>query len=162
LAIEGFAGVTATDTSVAAVTVSVAALLLTPPIAAVILVMPTVNVVAKPALPIDATPVTDELHVAVLVRFVVLESVYVPVAVNWSVKPLAIEGLAGTTAIDTSVAAVTVSAAALLVREPNVAVIFVAPTVSAAAKPEPLMLATAGAEELHVAALVKSVVLESV
>jgi hypothetical protein len=44
----------------------------------------------------------------VLVKFCVELSEKVPVAVNCSVAPFAIEGFAGVTAIDTSVAAVTV------------------------------------------------------
>jgi hypothetical protein len=65
--------------------------------------------VASPAVLIVATAAVEELHVAVLVRFCVLASVYVPVAVNCWVLPLAIDGFAGVTAIDTSVAAVTVN-----------------------------------------------------
>jgi hypothetical protein len=70
---------------------------------------PRATAVASPAVLIVATLAAEELHVAVLVRFCVLASVYVPVAVNCCVLPLAIEGVAGVTAIDTSVAAVTVS-----------------------------------------------------
>jgi hypothetical protein len=72
-------------------------------------VVPRPTAVASPAVLIVATVAAEELHVAVLVRFCVLASVYVPVAVNCCVLPLVIEGLAGVTAIDTSVAAVTVS-----------------------------------------------------
>ena len=36
------------------------------------------------------------------VRFCVLLSVYVPVAVNWRVAPFVIEGLTGVTAIDST------------------------------------------------------------
>jgi hypothetical protein len=72
-------------------------------------VVPRPTAVASPAVLIVATVAAEELHVAVLVRFCVLASVYVPVAVNCCVLPLAIEGVAGVTAIDTNVAAVTVS-----------------------------------------------------
>ena len=58
---------------------------------------------------IVATVVVNELQVTELVRFWVLVSLNVPVAVNCCVVPLGIEGLAGVTAMDTSVAAVTVS-----------------------------------------------------
>ena len=58
---------------------------------------------------IVATVVVNELQVTELVRFWVLVSLNVPVAVNCCVVPLGIEGLAGLTAMDTSVAAVTVS-----------------------------------------------------
>jgi hypothetical protein len=73
----------------------------------VVVQMPTA--LAKPAVLIVATPVAEELQVAVLLRFCVLPSLYVPVAVNCWVLPLAIDGFIGVTAIDTSVAAATVS-----------------------------------------------------
>ena len=49
-----------------------------------------------------------ELHVTEPVKFCVELSEKVPVAVNCSFVPLAIEGFAGVTAIDTSEGAVTV------------------------------------------------------
>ena len=58
---------------------------------------------------IVAAVVFDEAQVTEDVMFCVLLSEYVPVAVNCCVVPLGIEGLAGLTAMDTSVAAVTVS-----------------------------------------------------
>jgi hypothetical protein len=64
--------------------------------------------VANPPTVIVATDAVTELHVAPLVKFCVELSEKVPVAVNCSVAPLPIEGFAGVTAIDTSVAAVTV------------------------------------------------------
>ena len=70
---------------------------------------PVPKALARPAVLIVATVAAEELHVAVLLRFCVVPSVYVPVAVNCCVPPLAIDGFAGVTAIDTSVAAVTVS-----------------------------------------------------
>jgi hypothetical protein len=75
LATVGFAGVTAIDTSVGAVTVSVATLLVMPAIAAVIFVAPVASVVANPELLMVATPVADELQVAVADRLAVLASV---------------------------------------------------------------------------------------
>jgi len=65
--------------------------------------------VARPALLIVATVVDEEFHVAVLLRFCVVPSLKVPVAVNCSVFPMAIDGFAGVTAMDASVAGVTVS-----------------------------------------------------
>ena len=85
-----------------------------------------------------------------------------PVAVNCCVSPWAIEGLAGVTAIDTSVAAVTVSVAAGLVMPPEAAVMFVEPTARVVANPELLIVATVVVAELHVAVLVRFAVLESV
>ena len=70
---------------------------------------PRPTAVARPAVLIVAMVAAEELQVAVLLRFCVVPSVYVPVAVNCCVPPLAIDGFADVTAIDTSVAAVTVS-----------------------------------------------------
>jgi hypothetical protein len=106
-AIEGFAGVTAIDTSVAAVTVRVVEPVM-PTETALIWLVPTPTAVAKPAAVIVATVVVTELQVAVPVKFCVELSEKVPVAVNCCFVPFAIEGFAGVTAIDTSVAAVTV------------------------------------------------------
>ena len=71
---DGFAGVTAIDTSTAAVTVSWV-VPLTLPTAAWIVVGPCPTVVAAPVALIVATVVADELHVAVPVKSVVLLSV---------------------------------------------------------------------------------------
>ena len=72
------------------------------------MLVPAATPVANPPAVIVATVVVTELQVAVLVKFCVELSEKVPVAVNCSVAPFAIEGFAGVTAIDTSVAAVTV------------------------------------------------------
>jgi hypothetical protein len=106
-AIEGFAGVTAIDTNVAAVTVKVVDPVM-PPETALITLVPVATPVANPPAVIVATVVIAELQVAVPVKFCVELSEKVPVAVNCSVAPSPIEGFAGVTAIDTSVAAVTV------------------------------------------------------
>ena len=109
-AIEGFIGVTAIDTSVGAVAVTVSSVVpSTAPEAASILLVPVATPVANPPAVIVTTPVDCELQVTELVKFCVELSEKVPVAVNCSVLPFAIEGLAGVTAIDTSVAEVTVS-----------------------------------------------------
>ena len=76
--------------------------------------------VAKPVVLIVATVEEEEFHVAVLVRFWVVPSLKVPVAVNCWVFPMAIEGFAGVTAMDASVAGVTVSVV-LPETEPEVA-----------------------------------------
>ena len=74
-----------------------------------IVVLPVATPAARPALVIVATAVFAEAHVAELVRFWVLASLYVPVAVNCCVAPTAIEALAGVTATDTKAGAVTVN-----------------------------------------------------
>ena len=79
---EAFAGVTATDTSVEAVTVSVVLPEIEPVVARMV-VDPVLTAVAKPAALIVATVAAEELHVAVLVRFCVVPSANVPVAVNF-------------------------------------------------------------------------------
>jgi hypothetical protein len=75
---------------------------------------------------------------------------------------LAIAALAGVTAIDTSVAGVTVSVAVSLVTPPEDAVMFAEPTVKAAANPLPLIVATLVADEFHVAEPLRFAVVESV
>ena len=103
-------GVTAMETSVAVteLTVIVVEPLIVPDVALIVAV-PAPALVAKPPDAIVATEALDELHTAVLVRFCVVPSLNVPVAVNCCVAPSAIEGFAGVTAIDCSVAAVTVN-----------------------------------------------------
>ena len=77
-----------------------------------------------------------------MVRSWVELSVYVPVAVNCCVVPRAMLGVAGVTAIDTKVAAVTVSTTDGELIEPRVAVILLVPALSADASPAELMIAT--------------------
>jgi hypothetical protein len=161
-AIDGLAGVTAIDTSVAAVTVNVSGGLVTPLNAAVICDVPTPAPVARPAEEIVATEVVADTQVAWLVRSCVLVSEYVPVAVNCFVVPLAIDGLAGVTAIDTSVAAVTVNVSGGLVTPPNAAVICEMPVATPLARPPAVIVATLVVADTHVAWLVRFCVLLSV
>ena len=79
------------------------------------------------ALLIVATDVAAEAQVTLVVRSWVELSVYVPVAVNCCVVPRAMLGVAGVTAIDTKVAAVTVSTTDGELIEPRVAVILLVP-----------------------------------
>jgi hypothetical protein len=117
LVIEGFAGVTTIDTSVAGVTVSRVEPLMLPTVAEIVEV-PAPTAVAKPVTLIVATVPVPDAHTALVSTCVEL-SLNVPVAVNCCVAPLVIEGFAGVTAIDTSVAGVTVSVAARLVTAPT-------------------------------------------
>jgi hypothetical protein len=66
-----------------------------------IVVLPTARPVAKPAVVIVATEVLVEVQATEVVRFCVLSSLYVPVAVNCCPVPAGMEGLAGVTEIDT-------------------------------------------------------------
>jgi hypothetical protein len=151
----GFAGLIAIACSVASVTVSVAELLVTVPDVALIVALPTPAPVASPVALIVATVVADELHVAVFVRFCVLPSLYVPVAVNCCVAPFAIEGAAGVTAIDCSVAAVPVSVAVFEVTPFIVAVTLVEPMPVTVARPVAAIVAAAVFDEVQVTCVVR-------
>jgi hypothetical protein len=73
LATVGFVGVTAIETSVAAVTVSTVEPTTDPDVALIVLV-PAPTAVASPPAPIVAVPVVPEAHVTALVRFCVVLS----------------------------------------------------------------------------------------
>jgi hypothetical protein len=90
--------------------------------------------VAKPPAVIVATPVVCEVHVTELVKFCVELSENVPAAVNCSVLPFTIDGFAGVTAMDTSVAEVTVSTVDPLTL-PEIAMIVLDPAAFAVAIP---------------------------
>ena len=79
---------------------------LTAPRVALIELVPTPMPVAKPPVLMDATEGVAEAQVTLPVRFCVLLSLYVPVAVNCCVFPPKIVGFAGVTAIDCKVGAV--------------------------------------------------------
>ena len=70
------------DCSVGAVTVSVTEFEVIPLWEAVMVVEPVVTAVARPLAPILATAGFDEIQVAELVRFCVVPSLNVPLAVN--------------------------------------------------------------------------------
>jgi hypothetical protein len=139
LAIDGFAGVTAIDCSVAAVTVRVVEPLIAPDVALIVEV-PTPAPVARPAALIVAVVVVPEFQVTVDVKFCVVPSLNVPVAVNCCVAPLAIDGFTGVTAIDCNVAAVTVSKVEPLIGD-DVAVIVEVPRPAPVARPAALIVA---------------------
>jgi len=147
-ATDGFAGVTAIDDRVAAVTVSVVDPT-TAPLVALIVDVPTFTAVAKPAALIVAFAGVPDAHVTLLVKFCVELSLNVPVAVNCCVFPAATDGFAGVTAIDDSVAAVTVSVVDPTTA-PLVALIVDVPTFTAVAKPAALIVAFAGVPDDHV------------
>ena len=93
-----FAGVTVIDIRLAPVTVS-EAVPLTEPLVAVIVVVPRVRLVATPFVSTEATELDDEDHVTE-VNGCVLPSSKLPVALNCSVVPSAIDGFAGVRAIE--------------------------------------------------------------
>ena len=88
-----------------AFTVSVSGGLVTVPEVAVTLVEPGPTALASPLAAMVATPLVAEAQVTLLVIFWVLLSLYVPVAVSWSVPPTTTEDAAAVTAIDVSVGA---------------------------------------------------------
>ena len=79
---EVFAAVMVMELSVAAVTFSASTFEATLPCPALIFADPTALPVASPAALMLAPAVFEELHVTELVRFCVLPSLKVPVAVN--------------------------------------------------------------------------------
>ena len=110
---------------------------------------------------IEATVADVELHVAVDERFCVLPSVKVPVAVNCCVFPMKREPVAGVTAMDTKAGAVTVRVVEP-VKPPELAEIVLVPCARLVARPPALTVATVGADEVQVGAVVKLFVVPSV
>jgi len=147
-AIERFGAVTAIETSAAGVTVRFADPL-TAPDTALILLVPTPAAVTNPPAVIVATPMACELQVTRVVRFCVELSVYVPVAVNCSDVPFAIERFGAVTAIETSAAGVTVRFADPLTA-PDTALILLVPTPAAVTNPPAVIVATPAVCELQV------------
>ena len=88
------------DTNAGGVTVRPVEPTIEPEVACIV-VLPAATPVARPAAVIVATAVLVEVQATDPVRFCVLLSLYVPVAMNCCVAPLAIEAFAGVTAIDT-------------------------------------------------------------
>src|SRR5580765_4337287 len=139
------------------------------PEVALIVVVPVATPVARPWVPlvllIVATPVSDEAHVTDVVRFWVLPSLKVPVAVNCWVPLMPIEGFGGVTANDCNVGGgVTVSTVEPVI-VPEVALIVVVPAATPVARPwVPLVLlivATPVSDEAHVTDVVRFWVLPS-
>ena len=124
-ATDAVPGVTAIEANTAAVTVSVAEPWIVPDVA-VIVAVPFPTLVASPPRLTVAIVAADEVQVAVLVKFCVLLSLYVPVAVNCCVYPAATDAVPGVTAIEANTGAVTVNVVEPWI-VPEVAVIVVAP-----------------------------------
>jgi len=98
----GLAGVTEMEDRVAEVTVRVVLPVILAEVA-VMVVVPAATAVARPLLLTVATDVLDELQVTCGVISWLVPSEYVPVAVNCWLTPLGTLGLAGATAMETSV-----------------------------------------------------------
>lgn len=168
MAIVGLAGVTEMETSAAPVTLSTVDPEMFPKVA-VIVVFPMPSEVAIPLEPVEllivATDVPDD-HVTDVVRFCVLLSEKMPVAVNCCLVPTAILGLVGVTEMDTRVAGVTVRMVeAYMFPDTDEAVMLVVPTAAAVALPSDpgtlLIAATEVEEELHMTDAVISCLLLS-
>ncbi len=151
MANDALAGVTAMETSTACPTLSVAVPLIKPDVA-VIMAVPTPSPLATPPLAMLAT-VEDEVQVTELVRSCALPSLYVPVAANCWLVPLAIDALPGLTDNDTNTGAVTAKLAEPVI-VPEVAVIVVLPGITLVASPL-LTVAIVAAEDVQVAVLVR-------
>jgi hypothetical protein len=122
-------------------------------VAEIVVDCPAVAPVARPAALIVAAAVLDEAHVAEVVRSCVEPSLNLPVPVNCWAWPGATEGSTGVTAIETSVAAVTLRPA-----EPEMLPCFAEivadwPAVTPFARPAESTVATAFDED-HVTELV--------
>ena len=147
--------VTAMETSVALLTVSIAVAEVEPVAVAPVAVMVTVPAATPIAVPcvgvvllIVAFVLSDELHVTLLVTFFTLPSVKVPIAVKEVavVAAICIEG--GLTTNDTNVTGTVKTVDPLIPPEP--AEMVVVPLATLVANPPVLMVAVAGVDELHV------------
>jgi hypothetical protein len=160
---DGLDGFTLIETSAAVLTIKIVETEMEPEVAE-ILEFPVATLVARPWLPAALLMVAmepfDEFHCTEPVMSCVLPSVKVPVALNCSVVPRGMVGIAGVMARETNVAGVTVR-----VDEPAmlaaVAVMVVCPVEALVATPLTLTFATDGSEELQIADAVRSRVLPS-
>src|SRR5260370_295595 len=158
---DALAGVTVIDVSAAAVTVSEAVPAMAPEVAVRVTGPPAFTPVATPLALTVAIVLSDEVHVAVLVRFCVVPSEKCPVALNGAVFPTATDVLAGATVIDVSAAAVTVSEA-VPAMAPEVAVRVTGPSAfTPVATPVALIVAMVVSDDVHVAVLVRFCVVPS-
>jgi hypothetical protein len=126
----------------------------------VIVAVPALTPVTRPEALTVATAVLDEDHVTCEPTSLVVLSENVPVAVSCRVVPAANDGFVGVTAIDASVAAVTVRVAEPLTFS-IVAVIVAMPTATLEALPDASTVATALSDDDHVAVAVTSFVVLS-
>jgi hypothetical protein len=104
--------------------------------------------VAMPDALMVAMPAEEELHVTEDVMSCVVPSLIEPVAVNCCLVPSGIDGLAGATVMETTVAAVIVRSVEPAI-EPEVAVILAEPIAAAVAMPDALIVARLAEDELH-------------
>ena len=122
------------------------------------LLEPRAAPVAKPPAAMFTTAEFELVHVAVLVRFCVLPSLNVPVAVNCTLVPFAIEELLALIVMDCRVMPLTVRAMAFDVIPLSVAVMLEVPAATPVARAPALIAATDVLEEFHVTERVTSLV----
>jgi len=146
--ILGFTGLIAIETNFVVETVRVVDPL-TVPDTALIVVLPAATLLTMPCALMPATAAEDEVQSTDALMSWVLESLNVPMAANCLVVPTAMLEFAGVTAIETSVAAVTLSEAVPLT-DPDVAVMVVVPLATPVALPFTSTVATEVVDELHV------------
>jgi hypothetical protein len=128
---------------------------LTAPTVAVTTTVPGATAVPAPPFATEKTPASLEIHVAVVVTSATEPSEYVAVARSASVTPAPTTGDVGVTAIETSVAGVTVSVA-VPATPASAARMVVVPGPTPRARPVAEMVATAVLVELHVTEVVTS------
>jgi hypothetical protein len=126
----------------------------TPPRVALIVDVPELSALAKPAEFMVAIAGVLDVQTTVAAMFCMLPSLYVPVAENCCVVPATIEVFVGAIAIDCNVAAVTVSTVEPLIDD-DAAVIVEVPTPAPLASPEALIVVIEVVPELHVTVLVR-------
>lgn len=128
---------------------------------AVILEVPGASPVANPAVLTVATFAVAEFHVTWLVMSPVLPSVYVAIAVNCAVNATVMFVDVSVSAIDWSVATVTVRPKVFDVTPFRVALTFEVPMPAPIARPLAAIATTVGEAEFHVTWLVRFTVLAS-
>jgi len=125
-AIEGVPGVTARDAKFAAFTVNCVVPLMEPE-TAMIVTVPSFKPVARPLTVMDAIVGAEEVQATVFVMSWLVPSLNVPVAVYCCCTPSGMVIMSGVTAMEVSVALVTVNVAVFDVTVPEVAVIIDVP-----------------------------------
>src|SRR5258708_27443810 len=118
------------------------------PLVALIVLVPFFSVLASPAALIVAVATIPDPHTTLAVRFCVVPSLNVPVAVNCTGVPAATLGFAGVTAIDCKVAAVAIGNVCPPVTPPVPLPSFV-PFFSVVASPPALIVAVATVPDAH-------------
>src|SRR5258708_9326907 len=122
---------------------------------------PAFTPVATPVALTVAMVVSDEVHVAVLVRFCVVPSEKLPAPLNGAVFPTATDALAGVTVIDVSAAAVTVSEAVPAMAPEGAVRVTGPPAFTPVATPVALIVAMVVSDDVHVAVFVRFCVVPS-